>query len=144
MFQIYMLVALFIFPFLKERTLNSSLLRTFFFFFLFPRWRESEFVWGWGLAGDFSLFSLSLYASSPSTVREFESEVLPSLLYRLILTYGKEGAGTLDFCNGHSPAVTITFLCPSERREVGVCASETARTGCKGAGDGRVWVGLLE
>lgn len=35
-FQIYMLVALFIFPFLKERTLNSSLLRTFFFFFLFP------------------------------------------------------------------------------------------------------------
>lgn len=30
----------------------------------------------------------------------------------------KEGAEKPDFCNGHSPAVTITFVCPSERREV--------------------------
>ncbi|XP_030877963.1 cation-independent mannose-6-phosphate receptor-like [Leptonychotes weddellii] len=37
---------------------------------------------------------------------------------RLVLSYVKEGAGELDFCDGHSPAVTITFVCPSERREV--------------------------
>lgn len=30
----------------------------------------------------------------------------------------KEEAEKPDFCNGHSPAVTITFVCPSERREV--------------------------
>lgn len=49
---------------------------------------------------------------------------------RLILTYGKEGAGTLDFCNGHSPAVTITFLCPSERRE-GTIPKLTAKSNCR-------------
>ena len=37
---------------------------------------------------------------------------------RLVLTYVKEEAGKPDFCEGHSPAVTITFVCPSERREV--------------------------
>ena len=37
---------------------------------------------------------------------------------RLVLSYMKEEAGELDFCDGHSPAVTITFVCPSERREV--------------------------
>lgn len=30
----------------------------------------------------------------------------------------KEEAGKPDFCDGHSPAVTVTFVCPSERREV--------------------------
>lgn len=37
---------------------------------------------------------------------------------RLVLSYVKEGASQPDFCDGHSPAVTITFVCPSERREV--------------------------
>ncbi|XP_029327247.1 cation-independent mannose-6-phosphate receptor [Mus caroli] len=37
---------------------------------------------------------------------------------RLVLTYVKEEGEKPDFCNGHSPAVTVTFVCPSERREV--------------------------
>lgn len=37
---------------------------------------------------------------------------------RLVLTYSKEEGVRPDFCEGHSPAVTVTFVCPSERREV--------------------------
>uniref|UniRef100_G1PEY2 Cation-independent mannose-6-phosphate receptor n=1 Tax=Myotis lucifugus TaxID=59463 RepID=G1PEY2_MYOLU len=49
---------------------------------------------------------------------------------RLVLTYGKEGAGRPDFCEGHSPAVTITFVCPSERRE-GTLPKLTAKSNCR-------------
>lgn len=37
---------------------------------------------------------------------------------RLVLSYVNEEPAPPDFCDGHSPAVTITFVCPSERREV--------------------------
>lgn len=47
--------------------------------------------------------------------------------FRLVLSYVKEGAGELDFCDGHSPAVTITFICPSERREVSGLSSQDFR-----------------
>lgn len=46
---------------------------------------------------------------------------------RLVLTYVKEEAGKPDFCAGHSPAVTVTFVCPSERREVSVSSSGTSQ-----------------
>ncbi|XP_014444729.1 cation-independent mannose-6-phosphate receptor [Tupaia chinensis] len=49
---------------------------------------------------------------------------------RLVLSYGKEEAGRLDFCDGHSPAVTITFICPSERRE-GTIPKLTASSNCR-------------
>ncbi|XP_055982014.1 cation-independent mannose-6-phosphate receptor isoform X3 [Sorex fumeus] len=49
---------------------------------------------------------------------------------RLTLTYVKEGAGKPDFCNGRSPAVTVTFLCPSERRE-GTTPRLTAKSNCR-------------
>lgn len=69
---------------------------------------------------------------------------------RLVLSYVREEAGELDFCDGHSPAVTITFVCPSERREVsglspGDCNVAQVSLGCprervSGLGAGRVWV----
>lgn len=46
---------------------------------------------------------------------------------RLVLSYGKEEAGKPDFCDGHSPSVTITFVCPSERREVSACRKRTSQ-----------------
>ncbi|XP_077611202.1 cation-independent mannose-6-phosphate receptor [Crocuta crocuta] len=49
---------------------------------------------------------------------------------RLVLSYVKEDAGELDFCDGHSPAVTITFVCPSERRE-GTIPKLTAKSNCR-------------
>nr|XP_045014516.1 cation-independent mannose-6-phosphate receptor [Jaculus jaculus] len=49
---------------------------------------------------------------------------------RLVLSYVKEGAGKPDFCDGHSPAVTITFVCPSERRE-GTIPKLTAKSNCR-------------
>ncbi|KAM5228759.1 cation-independent mannose-6-phosphate receptor [Ctenodactylus gundi] len=49
---------------------------------------------------------------------------------RLVLTYVKEGAMKPDFCDGHSPAVTITFVCPSERRE-GTIPKLTAKSNCR-------------
>ncbi|XP_053769591.1 cation-independent mannose-6-phosphate receptor [Desmodus rotundus] len=49
---------------------------------------------------------------------------------RLVLTYVKEEAGKPDFCEGHSPAVTITFVCPSERRE-GTIPKLTAKSSCR-------------
>ncbi|MBZ3890423.1 Cation-independent mannose-6-phosphate receptor, partial [Sciurus carolinensis] len=49
---------------------------------------------------------------------------------RLVLSYTKEGTGQPDFCEGHSPAVTITFMCPSERRE-GTIPKLTARSNCR-------------
>ncbi|XP_037673819.1 cation-independent mannose-6-phosphate receptor [Choloepus didactylus] len=49
---------------------------------------------------------------------------------RLVLSYVKEGAGKLDFCDGHSPAVTVTFVCPSERRE-GTIPKLTAKSNCR-------------
>ena len=57
--------------------------------------------------------------------------------FRLVLSYVKEGAGELDFCDGHSPAVTVTFVCPSERREVSdlpvrVFPAARARVGRRG------------
>ncbi len=43
-----------------------------------------------------------------------------SLFFRLKLRY--EGVKkSPDFCNGHSPAVTITFICPSARQTVRWC-----------------------
>lgn len=48
----------------------------------------------------------------------FCNRVSPHGFCRLVLTYVKEEGEKPDFCNGHSPAVTITFVCPSERREV--------------------------
>ncbi|XP_006882881.1 PREDICTED: cation-independent mannose-6-phosphate receptor [Elephantulus edwardii] len=49
---------------------------------------------------------------------------------RLVLTYVKEGTTKPDFCDGHSPAVTITFVCPSERRE-GTIPKLTAKSNCR-------------
>ncbi|XP_058516485.1 cation-independent mannose-6-phosphate receptor isoform X4 [Ochotona princeps] len=49
---------------------------------------------------------------------------------RLVLSYVKEGAEKLDFCDGHSPAVTVTFVCPSERRE-GTIPRLTAKSNCR-------------
>ncbi|XP_012590642.1 PREDICTED: cation-independent mannose-6-phosphate receptor [Condylura cristata] len=49
---------------------------------------------------------------------------------RLVLSYVKEEAATPDFCAGHSPAVTITFVCPSERRE-GTLPKLTAKSNCR-------------
>ncbi|KAM4866079.1 cation-independent mannose-6-phosphate receptor isoform 2-T3 [Thomomys bottae] len=49
---------------------------------------------------------------------------------RLVLSYVKEGPGQPDFCDGHSPAVTITFVCPSERRE-GTIPKLTAKSNCR-------------
>uniref|UniRef100_A0A673TKJ8 Cation-independent mannose-6-phosphate receptor n=1 Tax=Suricata suricatta TaxID=37032 RepID=A0A673TKJ8_SURSU len=49
---------------------------------------------------------------------------------RLVLSYAKEDARVLDFCDGHSPAVTITFVCPSERRE-GTIPKLTAKSNCR-------------
>ncbi|KAH0519980.1 Cation-independent mannose-6-phosphate receptor [Microtus ochrogaster] len=49
---------------------------------------------------------------------------------RLVLTYVKEEGEKPDFCNGHSPAVTITFVCPSERRE-GTIPKLTAKSNCR-------------
>ncbi|XP_043744063.1 cation-independent mannose-6-phosphate receptor [Cervus elaphus] len=49
---------------------------------------------------------------------------------RLVLSYVKEGASQPDFCDGHSPAVTITFVCPSERRE-GTIPKLTAKSNCR-------------
>ncbi|XP_023555112.1 cation-independent mannose-6-phosphate receptor [Octodon degus] len=49
---------------------------------------------------------------------------------RLVLTYVKEGPGKPDFCDGHNPAVTITFVCPSERRE-GTLPKLTAKSNCR-------------
>ncbi|XP_015354170.2 cation-independent mannose-6-phosphate receptor [Marmota marmota marmota] len=49
---------------------------------------------------------------------------------RLVLSYVKEGPGKPDFCDGHSPAVTITFMCPSERRE-GTIPKLTAKSNCR-------------
>ncbi|XP_023074848.1 cation-independent mannose-6-phosphate receptor isoform X1 [Piliocolobus tephrosceles] len=49
---------------------------------------------------------------------------------RLVLSYVREEAEKLDFCDGHSPAVTITFVCPSERRE-GTIPKLTAKSNCR-------------
>ncbi|KAF5914863.1 hypothetical protein HPG69_010929 [Diceros bicornis minor] len=49
---------------------------------------------------------------------------------RLVLSYVKEEAAKPDFCDGHSPAVTITFVCPSERRE-GTIPKLTAKSNCR-------------
>ncbi|KAF6114200.1 insulin like growth factor 2 receptor [Phyllostomus discolor] len=49
---------------------------------------------------------------------------------RLVLTYVREEAGKPDFCEGHSPAVTVTFVCPSERRE-GTVPKLTAKSNCR-------------
>ncbi|EDL83054.1 insulin-like growth factor 2 receptor, isoform CRA_d [Rattus norvegicus] len=49
---------------------------------------------------------------------------------RLVLTYVKEEGEKPDFCNGHSPAVTVTFVCPSERRE-GTIPKLTAKSNCR-------------
>ncbi|XP_044616685.2 cation-independent mannose-6-phosphate receptor [Equus asinus] len=49
---------------------------------------------------------------------------------RLVLSYVKEEAATPDFCDGHSPAVTITFVCPSKRRE-GTIPKLTAKSNCR-------------
>ncbi|XP_053447080.1 cation-independent mannose-6-phosphate receptor [Nycticebus coucang] len=49
---------------------------------------------------------------------------------RLVLSYAKEEAEKPDFCDGHSPAVTVTFVCPSERRE-GTIPKLTAKSNCR-------------
>ncbi|XP_004449849.1 cation-independent mannose-6-phosphate receptor isoform X2 [Dasypus novemcinctus] len=49
---------------------------------------------------------------------------------RLVLSYVKEGAEKPDFCGGHSPAVTVTFVCPSVRRE-GTIPKLTAKSNCR-------------
>ncbi|XP_019519312.1 PREDICTED: cation-independent mannose-6-phosphate receptor [Hipposideros armiger] len=49
---------------------------------------------------------------------------------RLVLTYVKKEGEKPDFCDGHSPAVTITFVCPSERRE-GTIPKLTAKSNCR-------------
>ncbi|XP_047625757.1 cation-independent mannose-6-phosphate receptor [Phacochoerus africanus] len=49
---------------------------------------------------------------------------------RLVLSYVNEEPAPPDFCDGHSPAVTITFVCPSERRE-GTLPKLTAKSNCR-------------
>ncbi|XP_068926465.1 cation-independent mannose-6-phosphate receptor [Petaurus breviceps papuanus] len=49
---------------------------------------------------------------------------------RLVLSYVKEGEDQPAFCEGHTPAVTITFICPSERRE-GTVPKLTAKSNCR-------------
>uniref|UniRef100_A0A4X2LI69 Cation-independent mannose-6-phosphate receptor n=1 Tax=Vombatus ursinus TaxID=29139 RepID=A0A4X2LI69_VOMUR len=49
---------------------------------------------------------------------------------RLVLSYVKEGEDQPTFCDGHTPAVTITFICPSERRE-GTVPKLTAKSNCR-------------
>uniref|UniRef100_H3ANU0 MRH domain-containing protein n=2 Tax=Latimeria chalumnae TaxID=7897 RepID=H3ANU0_LATCH len=52
---------------------------------------------------------------------------------RLVLQYTKEYSASEkkpDFCDGHSPAVSITFTCPSGRRE-GADPKLTAKTNCR-------------
>ncbi|KAM4694239.1 cation-independent mannose-6-phosphate receptor [Discoglossus pictus] len=51
---------------------------------------------------------------------------------RLVLSYVTEDtdAQKADFCNGRQPAVTITFICPSARRE-GTNPKLTASTNCR-------------
>ncbi|KAM4770926.1 cation-independent mannose-6-phosphate receptor [Rhinophrynus dorsalis] len=49
---------------------------------------------------------------------------------RLILRYETEDVNKPDFCNGHSPAVTITFICPSARTER-TSPRLTANTNCR-------------
>ncbi len=45
---------------------------------------------------------------------------LSLVLYRLRLHYEvSEGSSSPESCNGHTPAVTITFICPSSRHSVG-------------------------
>ncbi|XP_053567150.1 cation-independent mannose-6-phosphate receptor [Bombina bombina] len=51
---------------------------------------------------------------------------------RLVISYATEDTDIKqpDFCNGHKPAVTITFICPSARRE-GTNPKLTANTNCR-------------
>ncbi|MEE6475517.1 hypothetical protein FKM82_010780, partial [Ascaphus truei] len=51
---------------------------------------------------------------------------------RLVLSYVTEDPGGKkpEFCNGHQPAVTITFICPSARIE-GTNPKLTANTNCR-------------
>ncbi|XP_056150610.1 cation-independent mannose-6-phosphate receptor [Lampris incognitus] len=50
---------------------------------------------------------------------------------RLRLQYKVDaGSSTPDFCNGHSPAVTITFICPSSRQQ-GSNPVMTAKANCR-------------
>ncbi|MBN3306457.1 MPRI protein, partial [Amia calva] len=48
---------------------------------------------------------------------------------RLVLHYGYSGP-KLDFCGTHTPAVTITFICPSKRQE-GSDPRLTAKANCR-------------
>ncbi|XP_067097484.1 cation-independent mannose-6-phosphate receptor [Osmerus mordax] len=49
---------------------------------------------------------------------------------RLRLRYEGSPDTPPDFCNGHTPAVTITFVCPSRRQE-GTEPRMTAKTNCR-------------
>ncbi|XP_038598480.1 LOW QUALITY PROTEIN: cation-independent mannose-6-phosphate receptor [Tachyglossus aculeatus] len=50
---------------------------------------------------------------------------------RLVLSYLKDDEESKpDFCNGHNPAVTITFICPSGRIE-GTAPKLTAKSNCR-------------
>lgn len=68
-----------------------------------------------------NLQPLSSFSRDPTVPKIFP--IFPTndchglLCFRLRLRY--EGIkGTPDFCEGHSPAVTITFICPSTRQAV--------------------------
>uniref|UniRef100_A0A4W5NIP0 Insulin-like growth factor 2 receptor n=1 Tax=Hucho hucho TaxID=62062 RepID=A0A4W5NIP0_9TELE len=49
---------------------------------------------------------------------------------RLRLRYEEASDSTLDFCSGHTPAVTIIFICPSRRQE-GSDPKMTAKSNCR-------------
>ncbi|XP_029607760.1 cation-independent mannose-6-phosphate receptor [Salmo trutta] len=49
---------------------------------------------------------------------------------RLRLRYEESSDSTPDFCSGHTPAVTITFICPSRRQE-GTDPKMTAKSNCR-------------
>uniref|UniRef100_A0AAZ3RS97 Insulin-like growth factor 2 receptor n=1 Tax=Oncorhynchus tshawytscha TaxID=74940 RepID=A0AAZ3RS97_ONCTS len=65
-------------------------------------------------------FSMGL----PTTQLELESSD------RLRLRYEEAPDSTPDFCSGHTPAVTITFICPSRRQE-GTDPKMTAKSNCR-------------
>uniref|UniRef100_A0A8C7QBA3 Insulin-like growth factor 2 receptor n=1 Tax=Oncorhynchus mykiss TaxID=8022 RepID=A0A8C7QBA3_ONCMY len=65
-------------------------------------------------------FSMGL----PTTQLELESSD------RLRLRYEEAPDSTPDFCSGHTPAVTITFICPSRRQE-GNDPKMTAKSNCR-------------
>ncbi|XP_064196429.1 cation-independent mannose-6-phosphate receptor [Anguilla rostrata] len=59
-----------------------------------------------------------------------ELQLQPSSTDRLILSYDGVAEQKPDFCGEHTPAVSITFICPSQRQQ-GSNPKMTANTNCR-------------